>query len=174
MIKRLLMPTNFTVSSLNAVISYLSKGTDTKIELVLLHGHASSESMTEMLAFDKDDYLDECYSEDFLTACQIIKTRFEDQVEEIYSDIICSKNDRYIRNYLKGHKIAKVILPSEFEYAQLATNSFCTVALLRKNCQHLNIPIIELSATASSLQTTQQPDVIDNIFFRKDIKNATY
>lgn len=168
------MPTNFTVNSLNGAINYLSKAKDTKIELVLVHGHGSSDSITELLSFDKDNYLDECYSADFLTACQIIKTRFEEQVEEIYSDIICSKNDRYIRNYLKGNKIAKVILPANFSYANLLSKSFCTIDLLRDGCHRLNIPIIELSGAQSPNNTEQQADSIDNIFFRKDFKNATY
>lgn len=168
------MPTNFTVSSLTGAINYLSEAKDTKIELVLVHGHALSDSITELLGFDKDYYLEKCYREDFLTACQIIKSRFEEQVHEIYSDIICSKNHRYIRNYLKGNKIEKVILPAFFSYAKLLPNSFCTVDLLRENCQKLHIPIVELNAAQSPVQEEQESDCIDNIFFRKDLKNATY
>ena len=172
--KRTLIPTDFTVGSLTVVIDYLSETSDTAIDLILAHGQKSSDSITELLGFDKHYYLEKGYRADFLTACQIIKTRFEDRVNDLYSDIISSKNDAYIRNYLKGNKIDTVILPDDTSYSKSVENSFCVLAALRKNCLKLNIPILEIATTRTYIEENRSEDSISNIFFRKNLKNATY
>lgn len=168
------MPTDFTVGSLTVAIDFLSETKDKNIEMILVHGQSSSDSITEMLGFDKDYYLEKNYRTDFLDACQIIRSRFEDRVKEIYADIISSKNNRYIRNYLKGNKVDSVLIPSNFLYASRLKNSFCTVDPLRKNCQTLGIPVVEMASTPVFIDDRSCMDRIDTIFFRKDLKNANY
>lgn len=172
--QRTLIPTDFTVGSLTAVIDYLTETSDTAIELILVHGKTSSDSITELLGFDKNDDMEQGYREDFLTACQIIKTRFEGRLSDMYSDIITSKSNAYIRNYLKGNKIDKIVLPEEASSISALENSFCIIDLLRKNGPKAAIPVIELSTAPTVIDENKSVDAIHTIFFRKNLRNATY
>lgn len=172
--KRILVPTDFTIKSLRIVIDYLSDTTDENIELILVHGRKASDSITELLGFSNDYYIEKAYHEDFLTACQIIKHRFENKITEIYSDMISSKNDNYIRNYLKGNRIDMAVLPTDFSFSNVFPMSFSVAEPLQKNCHKLGIPIMQPTTAYLSTEKESSLDSMDSIFFRKDLKNATY
>src|SRR5690606_14477286 len=104
MIQRVLIPTDFTVNSLRIALEYLESSKNEHVELVLTGGYNLGESISMLLGFTLDDHLAELQDEDFLKACEMIKSRFKNKVVEIYADFMISKNKRYVSNYLKGRQ----------------------------------------------------------------------
>ncbi len=115
--KRILIPTDFSLHSLQFVITVLQRQVTAPLDVVLAYGMRIGSLMTELLILSKEDYLHRLQSEDFISACQMIENGFGDKVSGLYSDLLTSDHPNYIRNYLKGNRIDEVILPEEAHYS---------------------------------------------------------
>ncbi|NGM66919.1 hypothetical protein [Sphingobacterium sp. SGR-19] len=164
MIQRVLIPTDFTVNSLRIVLEYLESSDHQQVELVLACGYNLGESIGMLLGFTLDDHLAEMQKEDFLKGCEIIRSRFEDKIVEMYSDLMISKNKRYVRNYLKGRQLTQIVLPDAFEFKYLG-NCFDIVELMN-TMEPANVPkIVTVNMGEEKLQAQ---DTLDSFFFRKE------
>ncbi|MBD1432767.1 hypothetical protein H8B06_08030 [Sphingobacterium sp. DN00404] len=163
MIQRVLIPTDFTVNSLRIALEYLENSDNEQVELVLAGGYNLGESISMLLGFTLDDHLAEVQDEDFLKACEMIKSRFKNKVVEMYADFMISKNKRYVSNYLKGRQFARIVLPDAFEFKH-TKNSFDIVDMFN-NIQLSNMPeVITVSMGEAKLKGQ---DTLDGFFFRK-------
>ncbi len=165
-IKRVLIPTDFSVGSLRIVLEFLEQSNpEEPLELVLAGGLHLGDSITTLLGFSKEDYLSELQNEDFIKGCEIIRSRFEDHVVELYSDVLSSKNSRYLQNYMKGHQIQELIYLEQYRFELPHKNSFDLNAVLKAldnklypKPQRLCMPMLK----------STHIDSMDSIFFRKD------
>lgn len=164
MIKRVLIPTDFTVNSLRIVLEYLENSDDQQVELVLTSGYNLGDSISILLGFSIDDHLGELQHEDFLKGCEMIKSRFKDKVVEMYADFMISKNKRYVHNYLTGRKFSQIVMPDNFNFQQ-RKNCFDIVELLSQ----LELPAMpEIKTVSMGEGDLQEHDTLDGFFFRKN------
>ena len=163
MIQRVLVPTDFSVKSLRIVLEYLENSGDDQMELVFTCGYRIEDSISSLLGFTLDDHLADMQSDDFLKGCEMIKSRFKHQIVEMYSDLIISKNKRYIRNYLKGRKITHIVIPNAFEF-EYTRSSFDIIEVL-KTTELNNLPVV--TAVCISDNSLSGQDALDSFFFRK-------
>lgn len=163
-IQRVLIPTDFTIDSLRSALQYLEGMEGDKIEIVLAGGYKMDSSITGLLGFSKEFYLDIVQTEDFIKGCSMIRSRFENKVSEIYADLILSRNIRYLRNYLNGAGITKIVIAEGYDFQSSIKNSFNISELLKEHVPG-NIQVVSLKSDKRALQDI---DALDGIFFRKD------
>lgn len=164
-IARVLVPTDFTVDSLRIVLDYMEENVGQQVELVLACGYDLGDSITSLLGFTKEDHLIKLENEDFIKGCEMIKSRFTNDIVEMYSDLIISKNLRYLRNYVKGSRITHVVLPDSFEFACSARGVFDVAEVLKCHMDAISatvVPVVLQRSVADGI------DTMDSIFFRKD------
>ncbi|MFE7088545.1 hypothetical protein ACFU8T_20605 [Sphingobacterium spiritivorum] len=167
--KRILIPTDFSIHSLQFLITVLEEEPAAQVEVVLAYGMRSGSFMTELFIFSKEEYLQKVQSEEFIKGCQMIENRFGEKVSGLYADVLTSDNPNYIRNYLKGNHIHEVILHEEHY-------STCT----HKHYLDLHRPLMKAAPFLSVLsdssfsekQHAEQNEIAD-LFFRSQY-DVTY
>lgn len=164
-IARVLVPTDFSVDSLRIVLNFMEKNADQKVELVLACGYDVGDSITSLLGITKEDHLSRLESEDFIKGCEMIKSRFKSNLVEMYSDLIISRNGRYLRNYFKGGRVTHIVLPEGYLFASKESSVFDLTEVLRKNVESISAIIVPVKLEDQLLEGI---DSMDSIFFRRD------
>lgn len=163
--KRILIPTDFTVQSLQFVVEVIDKHTADKIEVVLVYGRYLSTSITEIFAQSKDEILDDLQSADFIDACEIIRNCFKSKLTELYADVIQSDNYNYIKNYIVGIKADDVILPKNSVFELKDKRAFDVRARLEEVLAS-NVTVVD---NEYSLADIRSKDDIISLFFREKL-----
>ena len=75
--KTVLIPTDFSIESLNTVKGALKQCEGENTNLILVYGVYLSDSITDLLFFSKPKYLSTLQSEKFTQACEILKNKYD-------------------------------------------------------------------------------------------------
>lgn len=164
-IARVLVPTDFSVDSLRIVLDYMEATPDQKVELVLACGYDIGDSITSLLGITKEDHLLKLENEDFIKGCEMIKSRFKSRITEMYSDLLISRNGRYLRNYFKGSRVTHIVVPEGYTFAPKDRGVFDITDILKKNAAEVGpvmVPVVLREQIAKGI------DNMDSIFFRKE------
>lgn len=81
--KTILVPTDFCVPSLNVLRLALEEITEPKVNVVLLHCHTLSDSITERLFYSPSRIIQDLLTDDFDEALSILRNRFENRIGEL-------------------------------------------------------------------------------------------
>jgi|GEM_PF-6697141 len=106
---RILIPSDFTVDSLDFVQQSIEESVAEQIDIILVYGNKSSSSASELLGIGLDDQLDMLQSESFLNACRVLYQRYQDRHLNMFADILCTDNKNYLRHYLRGQAVDEII-----------------------------------------------------------------
>jgi len=167
--KRILIPTDFTLHSLQFVITVLQRQEAGPLEVVLAYGMRSASLMTELFILNKEDYLHKLQSEDFINACQMIENGFGGKVSGLYADLLTSDHPNYIRNYLKGNHITEVMLPIECDYTYTQRYAMDLYRPFKEHAPAVSI-IDDVHSRRSADRVTEE---IADLFFKKGF-DVTY
>lgn len=144
--KKILVPTDFSVRSLEVVRRAIEQTGDQPLEIVLLHGANLSNSITDLLFFSKARLVKSLKTEEFREACDVLHNKYCNRIYSMYVDVITSNRNAYFRNYVEAAQIEEIYIPSKgilnFKY----TKGFDTLPLLKKcklPCTTINISILK-------------------------------
>lgn len=165
--RRILIPTDFSLTSLQVVLAYLEQTDEQQVEIVLTCGVDLGNSITALLSFDKDYYLDKMQGEDFIKGCEVIRSRYKNKLVEIYSDLMISRNSRYIINYLKGNQITDLILSEQYHYSPKGNHVFDLHGRLSDLQKQVGSLVSRLAIPQAN---KEEQDNLEAIFFRTEIK----
>ena len=129
--KNFILPTDFSVKSLNLVREALEKFPDTRVNLWLVHGIHLPTSITELLFYSKLRHLNRLQNLEFISACHMIRNKYQNQLESLNVDLINSINPSYINAYMEAREINEVLIPKNFRFKQVERNSFDLTPLLK-------------------------------------------
>ena len=112
MIQKVLIPTDFTIESLNPVKHLLNiYPSDTTFDITLFFGFRLPDSTIELLYFSKSKLMHEVSNRDFDEACVYIKKDYVDQVHSLKLDVFTGVNKAAFQNYLEANHIEKAYVP---------------------------------------------------------------
>lgn len=112
---RILIPTDFTIASLNLVKEAVEQSTGPRLDIILVYGVHLSSSISDMLFFSKGKAISELQSPEFISACSLIKNKYQSKIGSIYPDLFIANNTGYIKQYLKHEKIDLVYIPAYYK-----------------------------------------------------------
>lgn len=130
--KTILIPTDFTVNSLNVVKSILAnKETSNTYDVILLHGVSLNDSIRDLLFFSKAEQIDSLTNVEFEEACEVIKNKFDSQINSLRIDLFTGHNKSAFSNYLEGNKVSH-IFTSEQKLTLASKKSFDLAPFIEK------------------------------------------
>ncbi|NIJ44797.1 hypothetical protein FHR24_001236 [Wenyingzhuangia heitensis] len=109
---KILIPTDFSVSSLSLLIDAIENENE-QIDIVLVYGMSLPTSITELLFFSKQQTLNELQSAEFLDALYSIQKRYQHKLNSVVSDFFHGLNKNAFHSYLEGQKINKAYIPND-------------------------------------------------------------
>ncbi|MFZ5973056.1 MAG: hypothetical protein ACOYXA_15825 [Bacteroidota bacterium] len=131
MAKTILVPTDLTIESLN-ILSYAIRHEDNgPLDIVLLNGYRSSDSIIDLLFFNKENERDTLVSKEFKEAYEILKNRNASKVNSIAVEFFSGFNKAAMRNLLEARAVEKIYLPATYKMRELHARSFDITPLLR-------------------------------------------
>lgn len=138
MIKNILIPTDFTVESLNLVKSFLKqKKSDFVCNIILLHGTTLSDSITDLLFFSKSRAIESLSNKAFEEACDIIRNKYDSQINIVKKDIFTGKNQAAFDHYIAANKIDEAYIPSDYTSGRTDGKSFDLIPYIKKSSLHV-------------------------------------
>lgn len=109
--KKILIPTDFTVQSLNILKSILSANNSGQIyDIVLLHGLSLTDSIRDLLFYSKHKQIEKLITPEFKEAYEIIRNKFDSQVGSLKIDLFTGYNLSAFSNYLEANKIDQIFI----------------------------------------------------------------
>lgn len=142
----ILIPTDFTVNSLNVVKSILA-GSDAnqQFDVILLHGVASGDSIRDLLFYSKSQQIDLLINPEFEEACEVIKNKFDSQIHSLRIDLFSGHTKSAFNNYLEGNKVQHIFI-SEQKPVFSSKRSFNLVPFIEK----CTLPVSKIDAVINS------------------------
>ncbi|GEC78385.1 hypothetical protein [Flavobacterium aquatile] len=107
--KTVLIPTDFTVQSLNILKSVLSTNeSNVKLDIILLHGLSLNDSIRDLLFSSKYQQIESLTTPEFEEACEVIKNKFDSQISSLRIDLFTGYNVAAFNNYLEGNRVVDI------------------------------------------------------------------
>ncbi|WP_228237582.1 hypothetical protein [Allomuricauda sp. M10] len=128
--KKVLIPTDFSVKSLELVRKTVEDNKNVLLEIVLLHGMHLSNSITDLLFFSKSRMIKELQTEEFTEATNVLKNKYPIKLNSLYVDLITSKSKAYFLNYLEAANIDEIVVPQKGFLDFKKAKGFDTLSLL--------------------------------------------
>ena len=108
--KKILVPTDFTIQSLSLLKKVISSQTE-KINIVLIYSAPISSSITELLFFSKKQQIEMLQEEKFNEALEILGNKHARIINSISTDLYHGYTKNAFENYIKANKIDEAYVP---------------------------------------------------------------
>lgn len=109
--RTILIPTDFTVQSLNILKSVLSNNeAENTFDVILLHGFTLSDSIRDLLFFSKYQQIEALTTPEFEEAYEVIKNKFDSQISSLRIDLFTGYNVSAFNNYLEGNRVSEIFV----------------------------------------------------------------
>lgn len=161
--RKILIPTDFTIESLNTVKYALEKNTDAQVKIVLLSGVYLPGSITEMLFYSQSETLGEMVGADFAEACKIIRNKHQSKLVSIEPDLFSGHTRSALSNYIKANAIDEIYVPKSYSLKRVHKRSFNCVPLMYK----AGIPLTEVDWVVKT--DVPEKDMLAELFTRLDM-----
>ena len=132
-VKKILVPTDFTVRSLDAVKEAIERSSEEQLDIVLGFGVKLSSSISDLLFLSKRRLIDTLVSPEYKEMCRFIQSRYQSRIRTMYIDLLSSDQQSYINNYIEGHNIDEIFLPESLQLNMDKRKGFDLAATLRKS-----------------------------------------
>jgi hypothetical protein len=129
--KRILIPIDFNVESLNTLKRALDGLGDTEVEVVLMYSEYLSDSITEMLFYSPDEKRKEMVTPIFKEALTILKNRYERMLLSINIEFFHGYGTGAFKSFVEGQKIDIIFIPKNYTWKPLK-NGFNPIPIIKK------------------------------------------
>lgn len=150
MTKTILIPTDLRIASLNTLKFVLEQEQETAPEVILMYAEYLSDSITELLFYSPEKFLQVRMSQTFEEALEILKNRFGHQMSNISIRPFHGRNASAMRQFVQANGISQVFIPQTYRL-QCRGRAFDPVPLLKKT----GIPLTAVEWTAGNDNTEQ-------------------
>lgn len=110
MSKIILVPTDYSIRSLNILKHALNKDSSESLAVVFVTGVILQDSITELLFFSKRELVDSLMSNEFKEACQIIQNRYANRISDMRFKIFTGFTQSAFNNFLEANRINEIYL----------------------------------------------------------------
>ncbi len=132
--KNILIPTDFTVDSLELLKIALQNEKEDKIKITLVYGVSLSNSICDLLFFSKSACIDKLREDDFCEALSIIENKHSDKIYRIDTELFIGHTVAAFHNFLEGNQINKAYVPLRNDILKInKAKGFNLVPFLKKS-----------------------------------------
>lgn len=127
--KRILIPTDFTIASLNIIHTLVNK-VNGPVEIVLFHPVYIPNSISDLLFTRRttQGYITQEYTE----ACEILKNKYSSQINSMNTVFFYGSSAAAFNNFAEGNKIDMIAINEQHQYKETYKNSLSPMPFIRK------------------------------------------
>lgn len=113
---KIVIPSDLKLSSIEHLRSVLQFQSESNLQVVLLHGIYLSNSITDLLFFDKTDLKLEIAGREFMKELRALENELGNKVKSIQVDFFSGFTQSSFNNYLSAIKADKAVIPNDFPF----------------------------------------------------------
>lgn len=114
----ILIPTDFSVSSLNSLKHALKNSENTANSYMLVFVSNASDSITDLLFSSKRQVIATHSNELFMEALSILKNKYNDRIQSLTIEPFYGFTRAAFHNFVSAHKVTEIYVPSDKNNAQ--------------------------------------------------------
>ncbi len=133
----ILIPTDFTIESLNLFKKAAQSVESESVNIVFLHCVHLSDSITELLFFSKKELIKSLVNPDFQDACKIICNKYASRINSTRIEIFNGTTQSAFNNFIEGNMIDEIITPENYSLQLVNKRSFDPMPFI----QHASVPV---------------------------------
>ncbi len=133
--KTILIPTDFSVGSLNVLKSFLNENNNgsTRYNVILLYGYHLSNSITDLLFMSKAQIIRSLTTDEFEEACDIIKNKFGVLIASVRIDLFTGFTQAAFENYIEANRIEEICISAEAWSKKTSRNNLDLTRFIKKS-----------------------------------------
>ncbi len=136
----ILIPTDFSLASLNAIMGLIKKHPDERFNISLVHFFKLSDSESELLMLSRRSREYSLISQEFEDRLDDIRNNFPQQINRINAEFFYGNTVAVFKNFLEARDIDTIVCLDCHEYKKLNKNSIDPQMLVqRSGCKLINI-----------------------------------
>ena len=132
MLKKILIPIDFRIESLNTLTYCLEERKEEKSTVVLMYSAYSSDSITELLFYNPAKIIEALVSPNFTDAINIIKNKYESSLHSFKIELFHGLDRNAFLNFYGAQGIDLVYLPKDY-CLKPHKNGFDPIPLIKKS-----------------------------------------
>lgn len=130
--KKILVPSDFTVDSLTILKNALENHPHEKLDILLVHGVSLSNSITDLLFFNKHQFISSLENKEFCEARDIIKNKFASNINSIVSDVFIGYTKNAFHNYVEANAVSEAYIPVNYKLKKTTKRSLDIIPFIKK------------------------------------------
>lgn len=138
--KTILIPTDFSIESLNLFKEAAQSVEIGSVNIIFLHCVHLSDSIFELLFFSKKDLIDSLINPDFNDACKIIRNKYSSHINSALVEIFSGLTQTAFQNFLEGHRVDEIYVPKNYTLKLTDKRSFDPMPFIQK----ATVPVTEV------------------------------
>ncbi|BAV04150.1 hypothetical protein SAMN05421788_104116 [Filimonas lacunae] len=128
--KNIVIPTDFTVHSLDIIVATVEKYKAEQLNILLMHGLTMPDSLSDLLLFGRNNDRYKLITKEFENACMIIKNRYASVITNISIRFMHGNTRHAFRNFLHANTIDLIVYPADYVLQKACNNSIDISGLL--------------------------------------------
>lgn len=132
MVKKILIPIDFKIESLNTLKYCLEERKLEKSSVILMYSAYNGDSITEILFYNPGKIVEALVSSNFNDAINIIKNTYESSFDSFKIELFHGLNTKAFLNFYDAHGIDLVYLPKDY-CLKPYKNGFDPIPLIKKS-----------------------------------------
>lgn len=134
--KTILIPTDFSVESLNTLKVALSEDNHTELHVILMCGEYLNDSISDLLFYSRERSLTKLLTPEFNEAISILKNRFEKKILSLKVELFNGATSRSLSNFMQARNVEQVFVPRNYEL-RYSKNLFDIIPYLKQTRAHI-------------------------------------
>lgn len=140
--RNVLIPTDFTVHSLDLVVAVAEKYQGEELNITLLHALAMPDSIMDLILLSRNNDRYKLITNEFKSACTILKNRFASSIKDINVRFMHGSTRGVFRNFVEATKADVFVFPTDYTFKKAGGNSIDISKLFKyADCTQLPVAI---------------------------------
>lgn len=159
-VKKVLIPTDFNVKSLNVLLEFLKRNPTDQFEIILAHGYDMSYSISDLLFYSEYKLLKKIQSEEFRESCKLIENTYQSRLTKVKFSILTGSTKRYVKNYVTANNIDLIVCCNDYNMKFKSKDSFNLLPYLKAS----KIELINIENTNNIVSELEHSEQLADIF----------
>ncbi|HEX8022384.1 hypothetical protein [Mucilaginibacter sp.] len=157
----IIIPSDFTLSSLNIIPVLAERYPKEKLNISLVHFLQLSDSISDLLLLSRRSREYQLISDEFYAGCTMLKSDYANQITNITPDFFYGNTVAVFKNYLEAKEIDLIAMPENHSYQRLTPNSFDPCILMERSRYKMITLKAEVKQPLTVLKTQTEHELLE-------------
>jgi hypothetical protein len=149
--KKILVPTDLRIASLNSVKLAVENHVTQPVEVILMYAVYLDDSITSLLFYNPAQILNSGITDGYREALEILKNRYPGRISRISVKLFHGRSSEAVNRFIEANEIDKVFIPKVYRL-KITGKGFDPVPFIRA-CKY---PVVEMGWEAPAWQSEQE------------------